>query len=73
MDTQYHREYPERTVPAQDEGVWDGRPKRKRVPEGSYDEVQRRQPRQVPQRLKRRRRLNMVPAGPEAVMRMDGL
>ena len=63
VETHYYRAYPERTVSAQDEGIWDGRPKRKRVPDGAYDEVQRRQPRQGQQRVRKRRRMHMVPAG----------
>jgi len=74
---QYAQVYPEKTSPEQEEGVWDGRPKRARVAEGSYDQVKRRGTRaryeDEEPRVVKRRKVAMVPVGATAVNRMrDG-
>ena len=64
---EYYREYPDTPVPAVDEGLWDGRPKRGRMREGALDQVQRRGPRRQREKGKRRQRVSIVPAGPRAL------
>ena len=59
----YYTEYPERSVPATEEGLWDGRPKRSRRPEGAYDPVVRRGPRREVQKRTRRQKVSIVPIG----------
>ena len=69
IQSAYYREYPDTPVPAEEDGLWDGRPKRRRMREGALDEVKRRGPRQQGQRGKRRQRVSIVPAGPRALER----
>ena len=59
----YYREYPEREIPAVEEGIWDGRPKRGRMAEGKYDQVKRRGPRQTIKKETRRQKVSIVPVG----------
>ena len=66
---EYYRVYPERRVPATEDGVWDDRPRRSRIQEGGYDQVQRRGPRRGIQKERRQQRVSIVPAGRRAVER----
>ena len=59
----------------QEEGIWDGRPKRARVAEGFYDQVRRRGTRaryedEEPTTAVKRKKVAMVPAGPTVVDKM---
>ena len=71
---QYAQVYPEKTSLEQEEGIWDGRPKRARVAEGFYDQVRRRGTRaryedEEPTTAVKRKKGAMVPAGPTGVDR----
>ena len=67
IQSAYYREYPDTPVPAVEDGLWDGRPKRSRMREGALDQVKRRGPRQQGKKGKRRQRVSIVPAGPRAL------
>ena len=65
---QYAQVYPEKTSPEQEEGIWDGRPKRARVAEGFYDQVRQRGTRtryedEEPTTAVKRKKVAMVPEG----------
>ena len=63
IQSTYYRAYPDTPVPAVDDSLWDGRPKRSRMREGALDQVQRRGPRQEGRKKKKRRqRVSIVPA-----------
>ena len=64
---EYYRVYPDRRVPATEEGIWDDRPRRRRIQEGGYDQVERRGPRRGIRKEARRQRVSIVPAGRRAV------